>query len=151
MTPAALCTIQVTTEDAATSAKSGSFSSTSGRTSVCFRRRPSGHQSRRSSVNGSVTSIGFAMSPSARPPTTARYRPVPRRRVHATYASVVRSQRHVLRTSFRSATQATDSTCSGWTPKSAATSALRQGAPVIASSSQNTRSVFTTCSATLVA
>jgi hypothetical protein len=40
--PAALCTRHVTTDEIATSAKSGSFSRTSGPTSSARRQRPSG-------------------------------------------------------------------------------------------------------------
>ena len=40
-------------------------------------------------------------------------------------------KKNVLRTSFRSEIQATDSTCSGCSPNSAATSPLRHTAPVI--------------------
>ena len=44
--------------------------------------------------------------------------------------------------SFRSATQATDSTCAGWRAKSAATNALRQAAPVIRRSTRNQSAVL---------
>ena len=51
-------------------------------------------------------------------------------------------------TSFRSATQATDSTWVGWTAKSAATSALRQVAPVIRRKTRNTSTAFAACRTT---
>ena len=41
----------------------------------------------------------------------------------------VSRKKNVLSTSLRSATQATDSTCSGWSANSAATKALGQNAP----------------------
>ncbi len=46
------------------------------------------------------------------------------------------------RTSFRSATHATDSTWVGWTAKRAATKALRQVAPVIRRKTRNTSTAF---------
>ena len=48
----------------------------------------------------------------------------------------------MLSTSLRSATQATDSTWSGWTAKSAATNALRQRAPVIRARTTNRSAAF---------
>ena len=55
----------------------------------------------------------------------------------------------VLRTSLRSETQATDSTCKGCSPKSAATKALRQRAPVIHRSATKSRTVLAACKARL--
>ena len=55
----------------------------------------------------------------------------------------------VLRTSLRSETQATDSTCKGCSPKSAATKALRQRAPVIRRSAMKSRTVLAACSTRL--
>ena len=52
---------------------------------------------------------------------------------------MVRNQKNPLNTSFRSATHATDSTCSGWIAKSAATTALRQGCRVIRVRTANSR------------
>ena len=49
---------------------------------------------------------------------------------------------NVLRTSFRSEIHATDSTCSGWITKSAATTALRYTALVIVHSTTNNRTVL---------
>ena len=49
----------------------------------------------------------------------------------ATEAPSVSTKKRPLSTSLRSATHATDSTCSGWTAKTAATKALRQSVPVI--------------------
>ncbi len=43
---------------------------------------------------------------------------------------MVANQNRALSTSLRSATQATDSTCRGWTANRAATRKLRQTAPV---------------------
>lgn len=59
-------------------------------------------------------------------------------------------KKRVLRTSFRSATQATDSTWTGWSANSAATKALRHRAPVIMSSSRNRSTVLAMWKATLV-
>ena len=61
---------------AADSARSGSFSRTSWldrlQSSVdASRTRPSGHASSRSSTAGSVTSMGFAVSPTANATSTA--------------------------------------------------------------------------------
>ena len=55
------------------------------------------------------------------------------------------------RTSLRSATQATDSTCVGCTAKSAATTALRPGAPVMRESTRNRSAAFAACRSTLTA
>ena len=57
-------------------------------------------------------------------------------------------KKNVLNTSFRSDTQATDSTCRGWRAKRAATKALRQTAPVIRRHRAKSSSVLPTCSAT---
>ena len=56
-----------------------------------------------------------------------------------------------LSTSFRSVTQATDSTCSGWTAKMAAVNALGHKWPVIARSTRKSSTTFAACSATLTA
>jgi hypothetical protein len=54
----------------------------------------------------------------------------------------VSRKKNVLNTSFRSATQATDSTCSGWSANSAATIPLRHRAPVIFLSRMYSRRAF---------
>ncbi|HAM35510.1 MAG TPA: hypothetical protein DEB40_01755 [Elusimicrobia bacterium] len=59
-------------------------------------------------------------------------------------------QNRALSTSFLSAAQATDSTCKGCTPKSAATKKLRQTRPVSACKSQKTSRVLAVCSKRLV-
>ncbi len=51
----------------------------------------------------------------------------------------VRNPRKVLKTSFRSATHATDSTCNGCQAKIAATQALRQSVPVRRRSKKKSR------------
>ena len=56
-----------------------------------------------------------------------------------------------LRTSFRSATQATDSTRNGWMAKMAATKALGQRSPVIRRRTRNSKIAVAACSSTLVA
>ena len=55
-----------------------------------------------------------------------------------------------LKTSLRSATQATDSTRRGWMAKTAATHALGQSAPVIRRSTRNRRTAAAACKSTLV-
>ena len=55
----------------------------------------------------------------------------------------------VLKTSLRSEIQATDSTCKGCKPNSAATKALCQKAPVIRRSATKSRTVLVACSTTL--
>ena len=55
-----------------------------------------------------------------------------------------------LKTSLRSATQATDSTRSGWMAKIAATHALGQSAPVIRRSAKSRRTAAAACNTTLV-
>jgi len=64
------------------------------------------------------------------------------------YASIVAIQKKVLNVSLRSATQATDSTCKGCHPNSAATNALRQRAPVIRRRAANSSTVLPTCNNT---
>jgi hypothetical protein len=49
------------------------------------------------------------------------------------------NQKNPARRSLRSATHATDSTRSGWIANNAATSALRQSAPVMAKSAANAK------------
>ena len=56
-------------------------------------------------------------------------------------------QKSVLSTSFRCDTHATDSTCMGWSAKSAATQALRPTAPVVAMKTAYSRTALAACSA----
>ena len=55
-----------------------------------------------------------------------------------------------LKTSLRSATQATDSTLRGCTANTAATQALGQSAPVIRRSASNRSTAAAACKSTLV-
>ena len=59
------------------------------------------------------------------------------------YANIVSSQNRVLKTSFRSEIQATDSTWAGCTAKRAATMRLCHSAPVIRRNTKNTRMELT--------
>ena len=61
------------------------------------------------------------------------------------YAPRHNNPKNVLKTSLRSATHATDSTCSGCKANSAATTAGRHCAPVRRRSSRNSSSVLATC------
>ena len=154
--PQRLWTMTVMTLDSTARPKSGSFSISSRRATVrsvserdgwrsCQSAiRSRGHTSSNSRTKGSVTTIGLARSPSANSSRTAAYRSGSCRRTYATYASSVSSQKNVLSTSFRSDTQATDSTCSGWIANSAATTALRPTVPVMRRSAMNSSSVFAT-------
>ena len=93
----------------------------------------SGHQSSSSSVNGSVTSIGFAIRPEREQQHDGRVPDAPGPPgVAGRTPRWSRNQKSVLRTSLRSAIHATDSTCSGCRANSAATHALRHRRPVIA-------------------
>jgi hypothetical protein len=111
--PICCCDESVETIDAVASANSGSFSYARGR--ACCQKpapgfqRSSGHTSNKSSTKGSVATIGFDSRPSVNQPTTAPCRHSGRL-TYDTYAHIVSSQNSVLSTSFRSATQATDST-----------------------------------------
>src|SRR5580658_7035759 len=62
---------------------------------------------------------------------------------------MVKNQNSVLKTSLRSATHATDSTCNGCKAKSAATAALRQTAPVMRLNRLKSRTVLAACSSRL--
>ena len=73
---------------------------------------------------GSVTSIGLLASPSKKNSNSKPYQARNLVSTYRTYAHSVSSANKVLRTSLRSATHATDSTCRGCTPKSPATTAL---------------------------
>src|SRR5580704_2405971 len=142
--------------DAAASAISGSFSRTSSTTrdrrgvDHASVTRPRGHTSRSNRTKGSVTSIGFAIRPRTNTAAIRKYRLSRGRRRYRRYAHTVSIQNSVLRTSFRSDTQATDSTWSGCAANSAATNALGPSRPVIAWSRPNRSSVFTMCSSRLV-
>ena len=124
---------------AAASARCGSFSTARAR-GVAARR--SGHTSSRSRTNGSVTSIGLAMRPSANAASPATYQRAEADSAHCPCAASVRRKKKVLRTSFRSEIQATDSTWSGCTANSAATTRLGHSAAVQRRSRANSISVF---------
>ena len=69
--------------------------------------------------------MGLAISPSAKRTITARYHTSENGcRTYPTYAASVSMKNNPLRTSFRSVTQATDSTCNGWIANNAAVNAL---------------------------
>ena len=59
-------------------------------------------------------------------------------------------KKNALSTSFRSATQATDSTCSGCQANNAATQALRHSAPVMRLRTRKSSSVLAVCSSRFV-
>ena len=94
--------------------------------------------------------MDFAARPRVNNPSARPYRPQVGRRTQPRYAAIVSHQNSVLRTSLRSLIHATDSTCSGWMPKRAATQALGHIAPVNRSRTQNSSTVLVRCSATLV-
>jgi hypothetical protein len=130
--------------------KNGSFSKTNLRTLIAFAKNkpsafgactsplailPRGQKSSSNITNGSVTTIGLLIRPRAKHPRDAAYALCPARlegageiltRAHAPYASKVKKQKNALSTSFRSATQATDSTWSGCQANKAATITLGQ-------------------------
>src|SRR5664280_184000 len=66
------------------------------------------------------------------------------------YAHIVSIQKNMLRTSLRSDTHATDSTCNGCNANNAATHALRQCAPVNRRNSRNNSTVLAACRSTFV-
>ncbi len=144
----------VATLEITASTSRGSFSSSNARALGVNRSanamRRSGHTSNSNSRNGTVTSIGFARRPSVKARTTEMYRHADGRDVYVAYARSVTISSIVLSTSLRSAIHATDSTCSGWMAKSAATSALGQMSRVARSRNQNSRIVLTTCNARFV-
>src|SRR5438067_7951204 len=106
--------------EAALRRKSGIFSRTSCKAEVvpAFNRF-NGQKSRRRSTKGSVTNIGFAMSPRTKKRITRTYRFNRRLGTYETYAPIVSNQKKVLSTSLRSDTHATDSTCKGWSANNA--------------------------------
>jgi hypothetical protein len=73
---------------------------------------------------------------------THRYRTAPGRSAYRAYPHRLRKKNSPLSRSFRSATQATDSTCSGCTPNSAAAKPLRHTEPVIRESTKNSSTVL---------
>src|SRR5579883_255044 len=88
-------------------------------------RAPQTERSRsvRIRVKGRVTIIGFDIRPRRNPAYTRAVLP-------RTYAQRARNQKKAQRTSLRSETHATDSTCSGWSAKTNATNVLGQKAAV---------------------
>ena len=96
-----------------------------------------------------MTTIGLAINPRQKPKATARYRPVPGRSVYRTYSHRVRNQKQALSTSLRSATQATDSTCSGCNANKNAANALRQRVPVARCRKMHNMTAARACSRTL--
>src|ERR1019366_10293000 len=90
---------------------------------VTVRFLSSGQTSSSKSTNGKLTIMGFDIRPRQKAPKETRRLP----RVHVHNDSI---QKNVHRTSFRSDTQATDSTCSGCSAKRKAATALGQRARV---------------------
>src|SRR5438874_10350569 len=72
------------------------------------------------------------------------------RAAYAAYAISVSIKKNVLSTSFLSAAQATDSTCSGWSANRPATKALRHSAPVSRRSRRNSNTAFAVWNSKLV-
>src|SRR5262245_24551866 len=95
------------------------------------RGRDSGHQSRISSHTGSVTNIGLASRLAQKQANTSAIRVIVGALAYRAYAPIERNAKKALSTSFRSATHATDSTCSGCTAKIAATAAEHHGRAVM--------------------
>jgi hypothetical protein len=94
--------------------------------------------------------MGLDKSPPVKASTTTKYRHAPGRLAYQPYASKVSIQKKPLSTSFRSATQATDSTRRGCTANRAAAIALRQTAPVSSRSARKSSTPLTACNATLL-
>src|SRR6185369_15221520 len=76
-------------------------------------KRLSGQKSIKIITTGRVTSIGLDIRPSIKEIRESMYRAGFRLPKNSTYKIRVRNQKNALRTSFLSATQATDSTCKG--------------------------------------
>ena len=91
--------------------------------------------------SGRVTNIGFAMRLAANSPIASARGPARGRSVQRTHARIAPNPSAVDSVSFRSTTQATDSTCSGWMAKSSAANPLRPGRAVTASSHAKSRRV----------
>src|SRR5262245_51358104 len=102
-------------------------------------------------MKGSVTNIGLAIKPKEKSPSTVKYRFHDVRRAYPTYARMVSMKTSVLKTLFRSATHATDSTFKGCTANKPATKPLLQIAPVITCKIQNSRTTLATCIIKLLA
>src|SRR6185369_2650747 len=83
-----------------------------------------------SMTTGRVTSIGLDIRPSTKDKRARKYSIGFRFAAYSAYRKRVENQNNALRTSFRSATQATDSTCRGWSANKAATNELCQIEPV---------------------
>ena len=94
--------------------------------------------------------MDFAISPKRKNRATGRYRRTEGDSEYQAYARNVSIRKNVLSTSFRSETQATDSTCSGCSANRAATRALRHRAPVIRKSIRSRTTALPACSSTLV-
>ena len=77
------------------------------------RHLSSGQKSSRRSRTGAVTIMDFAISPKRKNRATGRYRRTEGDSEYQAYARNMSIRKNVLSTSFRSETQATDSTCSG--------------------------------------
>ncbi len=81
--------------------------------------------------------IGLAINPAANRAATKRYRRQSGFWAYHAYAAIAKMKNSVLRTFFRSATHATDSTLSGCTANRAATSRLGPTRFVTQASSRN--------------
>ncbi len=109
------------TLDAAVRAKSGIFSTNRPLRSPIFFSRPRLQKSHRINAKGSVTSIGLDISPRAKNTVVTAIQSVGEEdrsliaSLYLKYASIVSIQNTTLKTSRRSATHATDSTCVGCT------------------------------------
>src|SRR5262249_5940470 len=136
---------KVTQASAAANTINGTFS----HNTFGHANRLSGHTSKSNSTNGNVTSMGFAISPSANNTATAAYRPLSGRSAYSTYAYNAAKNSAALSTSFLSATHATDSTCNGCNAKIPATNALAPRAPVARFKTANSSSVAAKCHETL--
>src|SRR6266850_1843029 len=150
----------------ALSAKKGTFSSSNfpndflNESPKCKRR--SGQKSKSSKTHGKVTIMGLLMRPKEKKISAQPYQALEARRrsieagfwvsardssrlgfsAKRAYAHSVSNQKKALKTSLRSATQATDSTCKGCHANSAATHALRQSARVIRRKTRKTKTLF---------
>jgi len=100
-----------------------------------------GHQSSKSKTNGSVTSIGLDISDNAYNTATAMYADGFGFCMYLKYVHKDKNPRNVLKTSFLSAIQATDSTCNGCNAKRLAINALCHNAPVISKKMTSTSKV----------
>ena len=95
--------------------------------------------------------MGFASSPSARLANSAtRARQAFGWRAAEAKASSASMKKRPERTSLRAETQATDSTCKGWTAKTAAAKALRGSSPASLESATNSRALASAWSSRFV-